>query len=612
MRPTLLIASTALLLLASITTLADDGAEDPSRFYGPTKWDLSIQMSCDLDSTPDPNGGRYSIHDKADVHGRVDTRAAIDMAATRTLHGKPDGSASANDVMVDVVKQKKMVWRDVNHPGPDADRVEDLNDSEIANNGQCSGEDNRNWQFNGLHCEHPTDAVITTTSKLNGQGLGDRADLRLEIHAAYGNYYVLGVTDLDPNGTMTTAIDTLVNGKSTHTQDDQPGSKDLGFLSQRFPLPAHGMILSGSATIDGQPCPTFRADATATRTITWTAKPVDDQPLKAVAGGPYSATRGATVTLDGRGSKGEPTSYHWHVSPKPCPTVDISGGSHGGATGKEWDGDGATVSFPLLCDATATLTVEKDGKKDTSDPVDVTVKARPWQVKISDPATGTIDSPIECSAGDCLLQGGVAGRNVCTVDELKVSMSAKRHWFHHKGDTFLGPDGYETATASGGPFDGMAYVSANHLRIARTEQVNKQFTKNSEIWKYNHGKQADPRDAAYLEALDASIPAHESEHTTLAMAAFSALPDPAKTIEALVAPNAGALQQDADLECNDVDGKMADASTDAKVHAALAPAHPEWDKAALFYVHSATDHKTWVETTIGNILGASENDAPGP
>jgi len=244
-----------------------------------------------------------------------------------------------------------------------------------------------------------------------------------------------------------------------------------------------------------------------------------DDNVVAVPGGPYQATRGQKVPLNGSRSKGKIEKWTWTLSPgdgcpSGVPTKTVSG---------------AVASVTVLCSLQAKLRVENSRKSDEKTTT-VTVKARPgWKTTV--PATNAVGTWISanplvwgCTVGGCQL-----GRNVCAIH----GGSEDTHDIvHQKDPATYEDDAYKlgTVTDAQSPFDGWNWVVANLSRINRKSLLNPELMVGSDTARANAGS------GDYL-ALVQSVKAHEQFHSDIYREQLAQHGDPAVKIEEVIGPD---------------------------------------------------------------------------
>lgn len=256
----------------------------------------------------------------------------------------------------------------------------------------------------------------------------------------------------------TTVTEDMVPG---HSWADDGGA---GF-GRNSPLPKSGLVIKGSMTSTNN----FLSQDGSRWNTSWTIQPGGpefEEPLKAVAGGPYTAERGQTLYLDGWKSTGKVRSYKWTFAP-----VDEASSIpfNAGAT-KE----GARVPTVFLAPVKATLTVS-DGKKEDSETVIVNVKARDYKTSFTHREEEKLHPksiPPRMIKGRDLRYAG--GENVCALDPYDAKNSV--HILHPtKENGSWENQGYvvQQVQDAGGPFHGVWYLSQYKLQVERETLINK-------------------------------------------------------------------------------------------------------------------------------------------
>jgi hypothetical protein len=324
------------------------------------------------------------------------------------------------------------------------------------------------------------------------------------------------------------------------------------------PLPKQGFILNGKLSRKNGD---FLRNDEGTWNTTWQIRPVDpelQEPLKAVAGGPYTIARGGTVNLDGWKSTGRIRSYKWTFEPadaKSTTTIPFASGA-----GKE----GKRVPVVGLAAFKATLTVS-DGQKEDSDSVVVTVDARDYATPFlhrDEEKQHPRSIPPRMIKGRDLRYAG--GENVCALDDYGAKDSV--HILHPaaRAGTWKG-NGYEVKQVkdAGGPFDGLWYVADYSVRIEREVLVNKYIlpkgpppVRTAKPF-YDANKALGNDVDGYL----AAVRKHELLHTELMQKAL-ATADPGPKIESLASKDEAAIKTEADQHIQSAEDAIDKASAD--------------------------------------------------
>ena len=319
----------------------------------------------------------------------------------------------------------------------------------------------------------------------------------------------------------------------------------------------------------------------------WTLRPVGpefEEPLKAIAGGPYTPERGQTVFLDGLQSTGKIRSFHWKFEPA---------GSDEAIRFRPGEGKhGRRVPVVALASIKATLTVS-DGQKEDSDSIIVAVKPRDYRTPFVHRTTEQLHPrsipPRQIKGQDLRYAGG---ENVCALDEYGASDSV--HILHPApaGGSWASR-GYTMKQVhdAGGPFDGLWYVDTYTVRAEREVLINKYilpggpppvrtakpfYTSNQAL-----GNDVD----GYL----AAVRRHELLHSELMKNALSAN-DPGPKIEAIASEEEPALKQQADQTIK--------ASEDAADRASQDPLPSVGFKGPIAFPDDATDEYHSMEMEI--------------
>lgn len=201
----------------------------------------------------------------------------------------------------------------------------------------------------------------------------------------------------------------------------------------------------------------------------WTVRPVGpefQEPLKAVAGGPYVVERGDILNLNGMMSTGRIKTYSWTFTPADSAAqIPFNSGAK-----KE----GQRVPLVALTSIKATLTVS-DGNKEDKDSVLIQVKARDYHT----PFVHRTEEKIHPNSMRPRFVKGhdtefVGGENVCALDDYSAKDSVHRL---HPGsaDGTWEDRGYtlKKVEDAGGPFDGVWYVNSYSMRSERQVLMNK-------------------------------------------------------------------------------------------------------------------------------------------
>ncbi len=337
-----------------------------------------------------------------------------------------------------------------------------------------------------------------------------------------------------------------------HSWPDDGGA---GF-GRESPLPKKGFVIPGAMTSDNDD---FLSQDGSRWVTSWSIRPVGpeyDEPLKAVAGGPYTIERGKNLALDGFESTGKIRSYRWTFEPADAKSA-IPFNSGAAKSGRR-------VETVLLATVKATLTVS-DGKKEDSDSVIVAVNPREYQtpfVHREQEKRHPRSVPPRYIKGHDLRYAG--GENVCALDEYNAAHSV--HVLHPgaAGDSWE-TRGYTLKQVQdpGGPFDADWFVDTYTLRIEREVLINKYilpggpppvrtakrfYTANKEL-----GHDVD----GYL----AAVRRHELLHSDLMRNAL-VTNDPGPRIETLAARGKDALKLEVDQQIRTAEKAIDHASED--------------------------------------------------
>jgi hypothetical protein len=322
------------------------------------------------------------------------------------------------------------------------------------------------------------------------------------------------------------------------------------------PLPKTGLIIKGSMTSNnGQH---VSADPALWKT-NWTIRPSGpefDEPLKAIAGGPYSNERGQSLTLNGSKSTGKIRSYKWTFAPANANSpIPFNAGAHK---------QGAMASVVLLAPVKATLTVS-DGKKEDSDTVVLNVKARDFKTPFVHRESEKLHPrsiPPRMIKGRDLKYAG--GENVCALDDYGAKDSIHILHPNEAGGTWE-DRGYklEQVKDPNGPFDGNWYLSEYSIKVERETLLNKYIlpggpppVRTAKPF-YESNKALGNDVDGYIEA----VRKHEMLHTQLMQKALKA-GDPGPKIEALVSKNKEDVKTQADQTIKGAEDAIDQASAD--------------------------------------------------
>ena len=320
--------------------------------------------------------------------------------------------------------------------------------------------------------------------------------------------------------------------------------------------------------------------------------------LAADPGGPYSATRGGKVHLDG--SRSTPnaviTSYRWtyQLVSTNCPEgaeVDPSAGS-----------DKAKTTIVVLCDVRATLTV-RDKQGHTADGWTI-VKVDPRSADVwRTPTDLTLNYrkflpifhlPTQAIFGDS--PPWLAGVNGCPNGNYR-SHSALcetgpiRSWHHHYE--------FSKVTDPDGPFDGWYYVARTGLKLERVAYIDPYIspggpppeTGEPDWYQYNLNRGID------VATLLSNVAAHEgyglgapsSGHMQLMIGALDANQghdDPRRYLEGVIGPSESHLETKIDDCLSLLDRVIYDYAKDPLVPFAVPPTLYDWN--GLFYQSTET------------------------
>ena len=369
------------------------------------------------------------------------------------------------------------------------------------------------------------------------------------IDFAAGTYQMAVIRDLWQNqphqgkAIEHTSVKTNRYGSwTTHSMDpghSWPDDGGAGF-GRESPLPKTRLIINGAMTSNNNDL----LSQDGSRWITsWTIRPVGpefEEPLKAIAGGPYTPERGQTVYLDGLQSTGKIQSFHWKFEPADAlQAIRFRAGP-----GK----DGRRVPVVALASIKATLTVS-DGKKEDSDSVIIAVTPRDYRTPFVHHAGEKLHPesipPRQIKGRDLRYAGG---ENVCALDDYGSPDSV--HVLHPapaggSWDT----RGYtmKQVQDAGGPFDELWYVDTYTVRVEREVLINKYIlpggpppVRTAEpFYKSNQALGND------VDGYLAAVRRHELLHSELMKNALSA-DDPGPKIEAIAFEDKPALKLEVD------------------------------------------------------------------
>lgn len=337
-----------------------------------------------------------------------------------------------------------------------------------------------------------------------------------------------------------------------HSWPDDGGA---GF-GRESPLPKKGFIINGSMTSNNND---FLSQDGGRWNTTWTIQPSGpefEEPLKAIAGGPYVAERGQTLNLDGWNSTGKIISYKWTFAPADEKSeIPFNAGA-----AKE----GRRVPTVFLAPVKATLTVS-DGKKEDSDTVTIEVKARDYKTPFIHREGEELHPesiPPRMIKGRDLKYAG--GENVCALENYGDKNTIHILHPNEKGGSWES-NGYvlQQVQDAGGPFDGDWYITDYTIRIERQTLINKYILPGGPppvrtAKPFYETNQAMGNDVdAYL----AAVRKHELLHSELMQKALNAN-DPGPKIEAFAGKDKDAIKALADKEIQASETAIDKASAD--------------------------------------------------
>jgi hypothetical protein len=208
--------------------------------------------------------------------------------------------------------------------------------------------------------------------------------------------------------------------------------------------------------------------------------------------------------------------------------------------------------------------------------------------------------------------------NYCAIDEKDILDN--RHWLHHSHATpanYEGPEGFTVDTVpqdDPGPFAGMSYVKEHHLRIARAEALNADLESRlqrlhtkvpgEDNWQGTLKKRLGDYRKDYQQ-LVASVKAHESAHSRLALEGFDNGDDPASLIEWMVGSSPRDVAFYANIACGDAERRMSESSNEVRVHQAL---QEKFGKKATVLFPVSPTLNAFEELVIPTLAGAGDDD----
>lgn len=375
---------------------------------------------------------------------------------------------------------------------------------------------------------------------------------------------------------------------TTVTEEMAPGHSwaddgGAGF-GRNSPLPKSGLVIKGSMTSNNND---FLSQDGSRWNTSWTIQPGGpeyEEPLKAVAGGPYTAERGQTLHLDGWKSTGKVRSYKWTFAP-----VDETSAIpfNAGATK-----DGARVATVFLAPVKATLTVS-DGKKEDSETVIVNVKARDYKTAFTHREEEKLHPqsiPPRMIKGRDLRYAG--GENVCALDPYSAKNSV--HILHPARENGSWENkGFvlQQVQDAGGPFHGVWYLSQYSLRVERETLINKYIlpkgpppVRTAKPF-YESNKALGNDVDGYL----AAVRKHEMLHSELMQKSLSQN-DPGPKVEALASTDKAQLLKQVDEIIQGAEDTIDKASAD--------PLPPVGFNGKIAFPDDATDKYTSVDVEI--------------
>ena len=281
-------------------------------------------------------------------------------------------------------------------------------------------------------------------------------------------------------------------------------------------------------------------------------------PVKAKLKTPASVLRGDTLRLDASKSTGPIDSYRFHFQLGPgCPSgVKLAHDS------KDNGGD-PVAEVKLLCSLKVTVTVSGNGESDTSSSVIAAVKPRkfdpiPFHQSVTDYATLPFTGQI--------VFGGNRSLDVWVSSD--KNYDAPDRWLDPGPDP-TGTNGavdIEQLNDPGGPFDGMFWVTGDHLTVDRVIIINSQLVAGGAVFEENT-KGHYPKSLADVVAATRD---HERIHGELVQQALSSgQVDPLKDLEKAISSDQADLLDQTNSIIRDAEGQLKAASSEDKVHAAM-------------------------------------------
>jgi hypothetical protein len=290
---------------------------------------------------------------------------------------------------------------------------------------------------------------------------------------------------------------------------------------------------------------------------------LEPQPPVADAGGPYTAQRGQSITLDGSGSEGNISSYTWRFAPgDDCKEAGTSSANK----------RGESTSVTLLCSTKITLTVN-NGIAEDSDEAQASVSPRTWKTAFEhvDQVGVMVDAVTPVAVrGHPAASAYVGGENVCAI----CGAGSDYHNFHPAAqDGSWADHGYivEEVNDPDGPFDRFWYASQYRLQIKRQSLINPYLLPGgrppvSGAMGFYHANKNGTGTAACPHGGDidgylAAIKAHEFDHSARKERALG-IHDPAKEIERTFAKTRKELLEQLDKTIQEAERSVCDASKD--------------------------------------------------
>lgn len=317
--------------------------------------------------------------------------------------------------------------------------------------------------------------------------------------------------------------------------------------SDRLPLPASGLVLSGSREYGGT-------------SFSWSLRPVGS--FMADAGGPYKVVRGETLQLDGSRSFGEIVDYEWTFTPGPGCSSDAPFKAGALKTGEK-------QQVVLLCDVQVTLTVRGPDGQEAQDQAHVEVFPRAWRTKSEHSGEeGTLTSgmidihAIQTKEGEWTSRKHAGGENVSSRDNR--AEAGKLFDPVRDGNNSWEGEGYGIVQVEDpdGPFDGFYYPENYKIELDRKTLINRYLKEDGDSVGRHHGSPINwyqynvtMGNQAVADAYLASIRFHEREHTRLMEESIGGENDPAISVEEMFHSDRDVLRDEIDRKIRDAERK---------------------------------------------------------